>query len=99
MEQPKHLKLKGLLAFKLLHELNKKRRCGDELAKAVGEKFGTKLTPGTIYPALKYLKKRRLVSYKKFGRKKTYSLTEEGKEELKLLKKSFKRIFSDFFSQ
>ncbi|MDI6737791.1 MAG: PadR family transcriptional regulator [Nanoarchaeota archaeon] len=97
MEQPKHLKLKGLLAFKLLHELKKKRRCGDELAKAVGEKFGTKLTPGTIYPALKYLRKRRLVSYKKFGRKKTYSLTVEGNEELRLLNKSFKRIFSGFF--
>lgn len=96
MEQPKHLKLKGFLAFKLLHELNKKRLCGDELAKAVGEKLGTKLTPGTIYPALKFLRKKRLVSYKKFGRKKTYSLTEEGKDELRFLKRSFKRIFSGF---
>ena len=96
MEQPKHLKLKGLLAFKLLHELNKKRLCGDELAKAIGEKFGAKLTPGTIYPALKFLRKMKLVSYKKFGRKKTYSLTEEGKDELRILKRSFKRIFSGF---
>lgn len=96
MEQPKHLKLKGFLAFKMLHELNKKRLCGDELAEAIGAKFGTKLTPGTIYPALKFLRKKKLVSYKKFGRKKTYSLTDEGKSELKRLKKCFRKIFSGF---
>ena len=98
MEQPKHLKLKGFLVFRMLHELQKKRQCGDELAMAIGAKFGTKLTPGTIYPALKFLRKRRLVSYKKFGRKKTYSLTEEGKAELKLLKKSFRKAFAGFLS-
>ncbi|HII15803.1 MAG TPA: PadR family transcriptional regulator [Nanoarchaeota archaeon] len=96
MEQPKHLKLKGFLAFRMLHELQKKRQCGDELAMAIGARFGTKLTPGTIYPALKFLRKKGLVSYKRFGRKKTYSLTEQGKDELKLLKKSFRRIFSGF---
>jgi len=89
--------MKGFLAFKLLHELNKRRLCGDELAQIVGQKIGTKLTPGTIYPALKFLRKKKLVSYKRFGRKKSYTLTEEGKEEYRLFKKAFKKVFKEIF--
>lgn len=97
MGQPKHLNIKGFLALKMLHELNKKRLCGDELAVAIGRKLGKKLTPGTIYPALKFLRKKRLVTYKRSGRKKLYSLTEEGKIEYRLFKSAFRKIFKDFF--
>jgi len=97
MELPKHLNIKGFLALKMLHELKKKRLCGDELAMTIGHKLGKKLTPGTIYPALKFLRKKHLVTCKRFGRKKLYSLTDEGKNEYTLYKRAFKRVFNDFF--
>ena len=93
MELPKHLNIKGFLALKMLHELKKKRLCGDELAEIIGRKLSTKLTPGTIYPALKFLRKKKLVKYKQSGRKKNYELTEDGLKEYKRFLKAFKKIF------
>jgi len=92
---PQVLSMKGFLAFQILHELKKHSRCGDELADFIGGKKGSKLTPGTIYPTLKFLRKKKLVTRKTAGRKKNYSLTDKGKEEYKLFKRDFKRIFKD----
>lgn len=95
MELPKHMNIKGFLTFKMLHELKKRRLCGDELAEVIGKKLSTKLTPGTIYPALKFLRKKKLVKYKRSGRKKAYELTEEGLKEYKRFRKAFRKIFKD----
>ena len=76
------LNLKGFLSFLLLHELNLNPLCGDELSKKIGKRKGTPLTPGTIYPALKRLRRGKLIAFKRFGRKKTYSLTDIGKKEI-----------------
>jgi DNA-binding PadR family transcriptional regulator len=76
------LNLKGFLSFLLLHELNLNPLCGDELSKKIGKRKGTPLTPGTIYPALKRLRRGKLIAFKRFGRKKTYSLTDTGKKEI-----------------
>ncbi|MFH1972811.1 MAG: PadR family transcriptional regulator [archaeon] len=92
---PQVLSMKGFLAFQILHELKKHSRCGDELADFIGGKKGSKLTPGTIYPTLKFLRKHKLVTRKKNGRKKDYSLTDKGKEEYNLFKKDFVRIFKE----
>ncbi|MBI4447832.1 PadR family transcriptional regulator [Candidatus Woesearchaeota archaeon] len=94
MQPPKHLELKGFLSFQILHELSIKKLCGDELAVAIGLKKGSKLTPGTIYPALKFLRKKKLIQHKRCGRKKCYTLTENGVKEYNILKKTFKKIFS-----
>ncbi|MBU2589177.1 MAG: winged helix-turn-helix domain-containing protein [Nanoarchaeota archaeon] len=96
MELPKYVNIKGFLTLKMLHELKKKRLCGDELAEIIGRKLSTKLTPGTIYPALKFLRKKKLVTYKRSGRKKNYELTEEGLKEYKRFQKAFKTIFKEF---
>ncbi|MEA3378173.1 MAG: PadR family transcriptional regulator [Nanoarchaeota archaeon] len=96
-KQTNHLLIKGFLTFQILHELRKKGLCGDELAKIIGKKKGSKLTPGTIYPALKYLRRKKLVSRKKNGRKKVYKLTEEGKKEYKIFRKNFLKMFKDIF--
>jgi PadR family transcriptional regulator, regulatory protein PadR len=88
------LELKGFLSFLILHELDKKSLCGEDLAKKIGRrKGGEQLTPGTIYPALKELREQGLVSFVQFGRKKMYSLTPEGKKELKHLYKLFSSYF------
>lgn len=81
------------LGFLILHEL-RTPATGTQLAKAIGERKGTALlTPGTIYPALKELRKKKLVSYAEDGRKKVYSLTKTGEKELKELYKEFSRLF------
>jgi len=92
MKLPRIIKIRNLLKFQILYYLGRKKLCGDELADKIGI---NKLSPGTIYPALKFLKKNKLVKYKRDGRKKLYYLTKEGKDELKLCKKLVKKIFWD----
>jgi len=87
------IEFKGFLSFFILHELNKKSLCGDELALMIGKRKKDKLTPGTIYPTLKKLRKLKLLKYKKDGRKKNYFLTDLGKQELKKMYKVLKHYF------
>ena len=87
------LELKGFLSFLILHELNLKNLCGDELSSKIGERKKSSLTPGTIYPALKRLRKKKLIAYKRKGRKKMYSLTELGEKELDKLYALFSTYF------
>lgn len=93
MKQPKHISLKGFLAIQILHELRKNELCGDELAKIIGKRKGSKLTPGTIYPTLKFLRKNKLVKYNQNGRKKEYFLTKKGENEYKIARKYFLKLF------
>lgn len=99
IKQPEHLSLRGFLMFQILHELRKKRLCGDELAQIIGKKKGSKLTPGTIYPALKFLRRKKLVSRKKNGRKKNYNLTEKGEKEYEIFRKNFLKLFKNVFKK
>jgi DNA-binding PadR family transcriptional regulator len=55
------IEFKGFLSFLILHELSKKELCGDELAELIGQRKKDKLTPGTIYPTLKKLRKLKLL--------------------------------------
>lgn len=87
------LEFKGFLSFLILHELSKDALYGDQLAQHIGTRRGDKLTPGTIYPALKNLRKEKLVSYAQDGQKKIYGLTNDGKQELKRLYRSFGKYF------
>jgi DNA-binding PadR family transcriptional regulator len=91
---PKYIELRGFLSFFILHELDDKPSSGDELAGIVGGRKNTTLTPGTIYPALKRLRRQKLIQYRRKGRKKVYYLTDHGKKELKALY----AVFSEFFS-
>lgn len=87
------LEFKGFLSFLILHEISYKPMAGDDLALKIGSRKGTVLTPGTIYPALKKLRSKKLVTYKKFGRKKMYSLTKKGQEELQNQYELFSKYF------
>ncbi len=57
---------------------------GYELMKRINELAGniTRIGPGTIYPALFFLKARGLIREIKEGRRKRYELTEKGRAEL-----------------
>lgn len=92
-KKPLSLEFKGFLSFLILHELKQHSLCGDELAEKIGRRKGAKLTPGTIYPTLKHLRKLKYVRYKKDGRKKYYSLREEGESALEDLYDKFAKYF------
>jgi DNA-binding PadR family transcriptional regulator len=87
------LPFKGFLKFLILHELKYGEFSGSELAEKIGERRGSKLTPGTIYPALKDLHNDRLVRYRSEGRKKKYRLSDKGEEELDKAYVDFSRYF------
>ncbi|MBS3117508.1 PadR family transcriptional regulator [Candidatus Woesearchaeota archaeon] len=94
MKLPKYLEIRGFLRFLILHNLTKQNYCGDELAHIIGSKKAGKLTPGTIYPVLKYLRENKLILLRQKGRKKIYHLTRKGKRELKITYTVFANIFA-----
>ena len=99
MKLPKYIDIRGFLSFQIMCLLNKKNLCGDELASIIGVKKSGKLTPGTIYPALKFLRVNKLVRFKQKGRKKIYWLTKKGEREYKIFKRIFKNIFRDIIKK
>jgi len=68
---------------------------GQGLAKEIEKRKGEKPSPGTIYPALKQLNSHKLIKEKKEGKSIIYTLTQEGKEHLKVAKQKFCKIFVD----
>jgi DNA-binding PadR family transcriptional regulator len=84
--------MKGFLTFLILWLLNKKTMTGAEIAQELERRKGHKPSPGTIYPALKYLTERELLKVDKF---KKYSLTKKGKEELEMSLNTFFDTFCD----
>lgn len=94
-----YIDMKGFLSFLILHELSKKKLCGEDLAETIGKRKSGKLTPGTIYPALKVLREQKLVNMKQSGRKKNYLLTKKGQKELKNTYKEFRRLFQGLKSK
>jgi DNA-binding PadR family transcriptional regulator len=60
---------------------------------------GTKPTPGTIYPALKELRKKELITANKEGKNLIYSLTDEGKNGIVKACKYFCSSFAEIFNE
>jgi PadR family transcriptional regulator PadR len=71
---------------------------GQELADEIAKRKGGKPSPGTIYPTLKSLREMGFVnSEEKEGKTIVYSLTERGKNALRVAKRRFIRIFLGVF--
>ncbi len=87
--------MRGMLSFQMLWLLSKKTMCGEELAEELEKRRGAKPKAGTIYPALKELKKSGFIDGKKSGKIITYALTKNGKQEVKRAKEYFVRSFKD----
>jgi PadR family transcriptional regulator PadR len=83
--------MKGLLSFMVLWLLRKEPKTGMEIARELEERKGHRPSPGTIYPVLKIMTERGLLSV---DDEKRYSLTEEGSRELE---RSLDHFFSMFF--
>jgi len=86
--------MRGMLSFLILFLLSGKPMCGQELAKEIGKRKGSRPSPGTIYPALKALKEAGLIKEKKSGKTIVYSLTGQGRSALAEARRHFCRVFA-----
>ncbi len=84
--------MKGFLSFLIMWFVKKKPMSGTEIALEIEKRKGTKPSPGTIYPALKDLKDKELLSIDK---EKRYSLTKKGEKELETHLNMFFKTFCD----
>lgn len=93
--------MRGFLSFLILWLLNKKSMTGAELAEEIGRrKGGCKPNPGTIYPALKELVRKKAIALKNSREKqKAYALTPAGKAELGRAIDVFSKTFYDLFTR
>ena len=86
--------MRGMLGFLILFLLSKKSMHEQELADDIAKRKVGKPSPGTIYPALKSLREMAFInSEEKEGKTIAYSLTERGKNALRIAKRRFIRIF------
>jgi len=87
-----HCRSKGFLYFLILWLVSRESMTGAEIALELEKRKGKKPSPGTIYPVLKAMKERKLLS---IDENKRYTLTEEGKKSLEAHLDAFIRTFYD----
>jgi len=87
-----HCRSKGFLSFLILWLVSRKSMTGAEIALELEKRKGKKPSPGTIYPVLKNMKERKLLS---IDENKSYTLTEKGKKSLEAHLDAFIRTFYD----
>jgi PadR family transcriptional regulator PadR len=100
INMPSCCDMRGMLSFLILWLLTKRPMYGQEIAEELAKMRGTKPTPGTIYPALKELRKKELIKANKEGKNIIYHLTETGKNGIdkacKYFCSSFREIFKEY---
>jgi DNA-binding PadR family transcriptional regulator len=84
--------MKGFLTLLILWLISKKNMTGTEISIELEKRKGHRPSPGTIYPVLKNLKQKGLLS---IDENKRYSLTKKGKEELEIHLNTFFNTFCD----
>ncbi|MCL5008568.1 MAG: PadR family transcriptional regulator [Candidatus Marsarchaeota archaeon] len=87
--------MRGMLSFQILWLLSKNSMHGEEIAEEIEKRRGKKPKAGTLYPALRYLHEKGLISGEKKGKTVVYSLTPKGKRSVKAAKEYFLRSFRD----
>lgn len=92
MIHPHLCRMKGFLSFLILWLISKKSMTGIEIALELEKRKGHRPSPGTIYPVLKDLKDKKLLSV---DNNKRYTLTELGKKELEMSLNTFFETFCD----
>lgn len=88
--------LRGMLKIIVLKALDESPKNGYALMKYIEEASGHKPSTGSVYPLLESLKEKKLVSAKKKGRSKEYTLTAKGKKTLKEVQAMRKKCMRDF---
>ncbi|MDO8055701.1 MAG: PadR family transcriptional regulator [Candidatus Hermodarchaeota archaeon] len=89
--------MRGLLSFQLLWLLSKTPKNGQQLARELEQRRGSKPTPGTLYPALKELVAKQLIVGTRLGRVVVYQLTPKGHRGLVEACQYFYQVFSEIF--
>jgi PadR family transcriptional regulator len=90
--------MRGMLGFLILFLLSKEPMHGQEIAEEIARRKGDKPSPGTIYPALKNLREMGFISSEeKEGKTIVYTLTDRGKNALRVSKRKFIRTFLGVF--
>lgn len=84
----------GLLQMQILWLLDRKPEHGYVLMKELNELKKTRITQGTLYPALQKLEKMKLIKSRKSGRTIVYSVTTKGKKLMKDACDDFCHTFS-----
>ena len=87
--------MRGMLSFHILWLLSNEPMHGDKLATELEKRRGEKPKAGTIYPALKDLKEKGLIKGERDGKIIVYSLTPQGRKDVKYALEYFKRAFGD----
>ena len=88
----------GPLKITVMKLLSEKETSGYQLMKAMTEKIGWKPSPGSMYPLLADLSKKKMVQTRIQGRQKLYRLTPYGKEVLKNLQEKRKAFVQELES-
>jgi len=91
--------MRGMLSFHVLWILSKSPMNGRQVAGELGKRRGYNPTPGTLYPALKDLRKRGLVKMERVGRATVYRLTGKGRKGLDEACSYFCRSFGEIFEE
>ena len=87
-----HCRSKGFLSFLILWLISRKSMTGAEIASELEKRKGKKPSPGTIYPVLKNMKEKKILS---IDENKSYTLTEKGKKSLEAHLDAFIKTFHD----
>ncbi|MCP8317253.1 MAG: PadR family transcriptional regulator [archaeon] len=91
--------MRGMLSFLILWLLTKKPMNGSEIANELQKRRGIRPNPGTIYPAIKQLESRNLITSEKRGRMKIYHITDRGKAGFEVACDFFCNCFRDIFTE
>jgi DNA-binding PadR family transcriptional regulator len=94
---PECCDMRGFLSFQLLWLLSKSPKNGQQLARELEQRRGSKPTPGTLYPALKELEAKQLITGSRSGREIMYRLTPSGHKGLVEACQYFYQVFSEIF--
>lgn len=89
--------MRGLLSFTILWLLSTRPMYGQEIANEIEKRRGEKPNPGTIYPALKELTSRGMITGHLEGRNTVYELTPHGRTSLSKALDYFQRAFGEIF--
>ncbi|MEK6960989.1 MAG: PadR family transcriptional regulator [Nanoarchaeota archaeon] len=77
--------IRGHLKHLVLATLKAGPLTGYDIMNRLGDRLGSKPSPGSIYPVLAELEKEELISVEEDGRKKAYSLTSKGSQGIEQL--------------
>ncbi|MBI4361989.1 MAG: helix-turn-helix transcriptional regulator [Euryarchaeota archaeon] len=90
---------RGLLSFLLLWLLQKRPMYGNQLAEELERRRGVRPNPGTLYPALRMLERRGLITSRDEDGKKVCFITALGKRQFSFACDRFCSTFGDIVEE